>query len=99
MKRDANDITREEGPDALRKAFDRSTAKQSKRGLNGANRFRLIPFRELRPGTASNYLIKGVIPKTGIVLIWGPPKCGKSFWTFDMMMHVPLGWQYRGHRV
>jgi len=40
-----------------------------------------------------------VIPKTGIVIVWGPPKCGKSFWTFDLMMHVALDWMYRGHRV
>src|SRR4029077_20695580 len=30
---------------------------------------------------------------------WGSPKCGKSFWTFDLVMHVALGWEYRGHRV
>jgi hypothetical protein len=26
-------------------------------------------------------------------------KCGKSFWTFHMVMHVALGWKYRGRRV
>jgi len=29
----------------------------------------------------------------------GPPKCGKSFWAFDLSMHVALGWEYRGRRV
>jgi hypothetical protein len=33
------------------------------------------------------------------VVVWGPPKCGKSFWTFHMVMHVALGWKYRGRRV
>lgn len=32
-------------------------------------------------------------------MIWGPPKCGKSFWIFDLAMHVALGWQYRDRRV
>jgi len=32
-------------------------------------------------------------------LIWGPPKCGKSFWAFDLMMHVALGWEYRDRHV
>jgi hypothetical protein len=32
-------------------------------------------------------------------VIWGPPKCGKSFWCFDLTMHVALGWTYRGRRV
>jgi hypothetical protein len=35
----------------------------------------------------------------GLVVAWGPPKCGKSFWTFDLAMHVALGWEYRGRRV
>jgi hypothetical protein len=61
--------------------------------------FQLIRFRDLRPGPTGNYLIKGVIPKAGIVIVWGPPKCGKSFWMFDLMMHVALGWPYRGLRV
>jgi hypothetical protein len=62
-------------------------------------RFELIPFHDLRPSGAPFYLVKGIIPRTGIVLVWGPPKCGKSFWTFDLSMHVALGWQYRGRRV
>jgi hypothetical protein len=31
--------------------------------------------------------------------VWGPPKSGKSFWTFDLVMHVALNWPYRGRRV
>lgn len=34
-----------------------------------------------------------------MIVIWGPPKCCKSFWTFDLMMHVALGWEYRDRRV
>src|SRR5262249_48624232 len=45
------------------------------------------------------YLIKGVIPRIGLVVVWGPPKCGKSFWIFDLAMHVALGWPYRDRRV
>ena len=32
-------------------------------------------------------------------LITSAPKCGKSFWTFDLTMHVALNWPYRGRRV
>src|SRR5262249_42894089 len=28
-----------------------------------------------------------------------PPKCGKSFWCFDLVMHIATGRKYRGHRV
>jgi RecA-family ATPase len=65
----------------------------------GKPRFELVPFNELRPGTEPDYLVAGLIPRVGIVVIWGPPKCGKSFWTFDLTMDVAFGWPYRGRRV
>jgi hypothetical protein len=62
-------------------------------------RFRLKPFDELVVGQERSYLVKGLIPRIGIIVAWGPPKCGKSFWAFDLAMHVALGWEYRGRRV
>jgi AAA domain len=67
--------------------------------LNTRRRFRLIPWEGLKLRRGPNYLVKGLIPRTGLVVVWGPPKCGKSFWTFDLMMHAVLGWTYRNHRV
>jgi AAA domain len=64
-----------------------------------APRFRLRPFDQITAGSLQAYLVKGIIPRTGLVVIWGPPKCGKSFWTFDLVMHAALGWEYRGRRV
>ena len=63
------------------------------------HRYRLVHFDDLRPGTKSPYLVDGVLPRTGIVAVWGPPKSVKSFWTFDLVMHIALGWPYRGRRV
>ena len=40
-----------------------------------------------------------MIPSGGLTVVWGPPKCGKSFWTFDLTMHVARGIPYRGRRV
>src|SRR5436309_9842991 len=62
-------------------------------------RFKLRRFDELKIGTERTYLVKGLIPRTGLTVVWGPPKCGKSFWTFDVAMHVALGWSYRDRRV
>jgi len=62
-------------------------------------RFRLLPFDTVELDTAPDYLLKGWLPRNGLTVIWGPPKCGKSFWTFDLMMHVALGWGYRAMRV
>src|SRR6516164_4541304 len=60
---------------------------------------RLVPFNELTLGAGRRYLVKGLIPRTGMTVVWGSPKCGKSFWLFDCLMHVALAWEYRGRRV
>jgi hypothetical protein len=62
-------------------------------------RFTLTRFNEIEPLNGADYCVKGFLPRSGLAIIWGPPKCGKSFWTFDLLMHVALGWDYRGHRV
>jgi AAA domain len=62
-------------------------------------RFRLLAFNDITLDSSANYLIKGLLPRVGLAVVWGPPKCGKSFWIFDALMHVALGWEYRGHRV
>jgi AAA domain len=62
-------------------------------------RFQLRHFDQLRIGTERTYLVKGLIPRVGLIVAWGAPKCGKSFWTFDLTLHIALGWEYRGRRV
>ena len=61
--------------------------------------FALVPFHDIRLLLDPYYLVKGLIPREGLVVIWGPPKCGKSFWAFDLVMHIALGREYRDHRV
>src|SRR5262245_45263318 len=63
------------------------------------SRIKLVPFDAIKLGTEARYLVKGIIPRDGLIVAWGPPKCGKSFWIFDLAMHVALGWQYRERRV
>lgn len=64
-----------------------------------ADRFRLVPFDRIRLSTAPRFLVKGLLPIIGLAVFWGPPKCGKSFLVFDLLMHVALGWLYQGRRV
>jgi AAA domain len=79
--------------------FSRSESPKTNGQGQYDQRFTLKPFDEIKLSTVPNYLIKGIIPRTGLVVIWGPPKCGKSFWTFDLMMYAALGRPYRGRRV
>jgi hypothetical protein len=58
-----------------------------------------VAFNEIKPSTTPAYLVKGIIPSEGQTTVWGKPKCGKSFWVFDLVMHIALGWSYRGRRV
>jgi hypothetical protein len=62
-------------------------------------RIRLVAFDDIQLGTQRRYLVKGLIPRVGLTVVWGPPKSGKSFWTFDVVMHVALDREYRGRRV
>jgi hypothetical protein len=62
-------------------------------------RFELIPFDAIRIDTTPSYLVKGIVPRVGLCVFWGPPKCGKSFLVFDMVMHVALGWKFRDRKV
>jgi AAA domain len=61
--------------------------------------FQIVPFEQIKLDNSAQYLVRGIIPRWGLVLVWGPPKCGKSFWVFDLLMHIALGWDYRGRRV
>jgi hypothetical protein len=62
-------------------------------------RFKLIRISELPVSKSPAALIAGLIPREGLTVIWGPPKSGKSFVVMDAMLHVALGWDYRGRRV
>src|SRR5258708_14374831 len=65
----------------------------------GEQKFDLVPFDKIKVVPFSNYLVKGQIPREGLVVVWGPPKCGKSFWTYDLAMHIANATEYRGSRV
>jgi hypothetical protein len=62
-------------------------------------RFALVGFGDIKPLADEDYCVKGLLPRTGLAVVWGAPKCGKSFWTTDVLMHIALGWKYRGLRV
>jgi hypothetical protein len=62
-------------------------------------KFHLTRFGDVSPDTTAAYLIKGLIPSGGLTVVWGPPKCGKSFWTFDALMHPARGIPYRKRQV
>jgi len=71
----------------------------AKRSSDEPRRFKLTRFKDIALSTERPYLVKGLLPREGLIVVWGPPKCGKSFWVFDLVLHVALDWKYRERRV
>jgi hypothetical protein len=67
--------------------FERETEDE----LASPSRFKIARFGTIEPDSTAQYLVKGLLQSTGLAVVWGPPKCGKSFWVFDLLMHVALG--------
>src|ERR1700719_1418022 len=65
-----------------------------------SRRFKLVRFRDIKfDSTTTKDIIQGIFPTDGLIVIWGPPKCCKSFWVYDAAMHVARGKPYRERRV
>lgn len=62
--------------------------------------FGAIHFRDLDTFDApSDYVIKGIIPRNGLCIVYGDSQAGKSFLTIDMALHVAMGKEWFGHRI
>lgn len=49
--------------------------------------------------TATDYLVKGLIPTQGLTIIYGKSGGGKSFFTIDLAAHLAAGRAWRGRKV
>jgi hypothetical protein len=59
----------------------------------------ILHFDEIKLSTKRRYLVRNIIPRAGLTVVWGAPKCGKSFFIYDLMMHVARGLRYHGRAV
>jgi hypothetical protein len=55
----------------------------------------LLSWAQIVITDTDEYLIDGILPAAGLVVVYGPPKCGKTFWLFDALMCIALGIPYR----
>jgi hypothetical protein len=62
-------------------------------------RIKLVSFEEFTLDNSPSYLVQRLFASSALNLVWGPPKCGKTFWVFDVLMHVALGRPYRDRRI
>ena len=47
----------------------------------------------------SSYLVKGILPASGLGQVFGNPNSGKSFLLIDLACHLALGMEWHGYRV
>ena len=51
-------------------------------------RFEIIDLDDIDPGKEPPWLIDHMMPATGLAVVYGLPKCGKSFMIADAVFHV-----------
>jgi hypothetical protein len=62
-------------------------------------RFNFEPVHQFSSTTALPWIIKGVLPKAGMGVVYGASGSGKSFAVLDMGMAIARGVEWRGRRV
>ncbi len=62
-------------------------------------RFLLEPLRSIDIERTCHWLIKGLMPRHGLMVIYGPPGSGKSFVALDAALHVAAGRPWAGRKV
>jgi len=74
---------------------DISGEKQTEKG----KRFEAIPIHEFAQGASPAWIIKGILPRADLAVVFGESGSGKSFWVFDLVCHIARGIPYRGKKV
>ena len=79
VREDANTQKNDREPNG-----DKDTASKTEEGIY----FKGIPANEVEPVLSNRWLIKGILPQKGLVIVYGAPGSGKSFFVCDMVAHI-----------
>ena len=77
---------------------------QPRRGLEPVlprkeSRFRPLTLKEMADLPPPEWLIEGLVPQDGLVVLYGEPRAGKSFVALDWGLSVATGVPWLGHEV
>ncbi|UUL83446.1 AAA family ATPase [Sphingomonas qomolangmaensis] len=64
--------------------------------------YRLLPierFSDIQPQLSGLWLVKRLLPASGLALFYGHPGSGKTFFVLDGALHIALGWDWLGRKV
>lgn len=67
--------------------------------LGTAQRFQVQPLGQFAKGTLPTWIIKSVLPKAELAVVFGESGSGKSFLVMDMALAISRGMDWCGHRV
>lgn len=56
-------------------------------------------FDEIAMKLEGLWLVKHLLPSTGLAVLYGHPGSGKSFLALDWALHVALGWEWQGRKT
>jgi hypothetical protein len=85
--------------DATQVAQGRAIANSMLRPTASLDQFSLLHDADLQGLPHPRWLVKRIIPNSGIGAIYGPSGSGKSFLTLDLLAHISNGYNWFGHRV
>ena len=88
---DFNDLAASEAREEVRR--------QIHDALRPPSRFKVLTADELDSVPPMRWLVRGVVPMSGIGAIYGPSGSGKSFLTLDMLAAIAAGRDWFGCRV
>lgn len=88
---DANDYAKDHGTEALAALLEGSTAP--------ASRYRIKSAAEMVDAPPLRWLIKNVLPATGLACLYGASGSGKSFLALDLCSSVARGINWFGYRT
>lgn len=63
------------------------------------SRLRAVPVGEFMDGPTPEWLVKGVLPKAALCMVYGASGAGKSFFVLDLVAAITRGVEWRGRRV
>lgn len=71
----------------------------ARRAKTKESRFPHVWLDDVAPGLDGSYLVKGIIERRKLSVIYGPAGDGKTFFTADLAGHIAAGIPWRGRRV
>jgi hypothetical protein len=93
-----NSLGRYEGPKRTLRSIMKQVAEKKLPPLERKSAG-LVPAAQFASEQQVEWHIKHVIPKRGLIVVYGAPGSSKSFFVLDLVAHVARGLPWRGHKV